>query len=103
MADDGCAGRLTGEGSRCSIPDVKYYLQHSTEGSCLDGGRDSIHPSRIRNKQTKAAGPPDPTKEVQLISPTQILPASSEQCFSAVGPGFTLAHMWLPTSLRPSF
>lgn len=68
MEDDGCSGRLTVEGSCSLIPDVKYYLQHSTEGSCLNGGRDSIHPFRIRNKQTKAAGPPDLTKEVQLIS-----------------------------------
>lgn len=91
MDDDGCAGRLTGKGSRCLISDVKYYLQHSTEGSCLDGGRDNIHPFRIRNKQTKAAGPPDPTKEVQLISYNQILPLSSEQRFSAFGPGLNLA------------
>lgn len=93
MDDDGCGGRLTGEGDRCLIPGVKYYLQHSTEGSCLDGGRDSIHPSRIKNKQTKAAGPLDPTKEVQLIGYHQILPLSSEQRFSAFSPGFTLLHV----------
>lgn len=93
MEDDGCGGRLTGEGGRCLIPDVKYYPQHSAEGSCLDGGRDSIHPSRTKNKQTKAAGPPDPTKEVQLIGYHQILPLSLEQRFSAFSYGFTLLHM----------
>lgn len=92
MDDDGCGGRLTGEREPLlDFTDVKYYLQHSDEGSCLDGGRDSIHPSRIRNKP-KLQDPPRPDKgsttdKLQPDSPSFLSNSGS----LPLAPGFHLA------------